>query len=173
MKDPVIFSIFSAGGFGVLISYYFLYIIGALSKLSSYYTKLEWRTWTFSMLVTIVSILALIIWFSFYQKLEGWQRTTFISSLSVFLAFAMLWSASIAYIYLKNKDILNQRPFLFIVALATIGLLVATCYSTDNWPLIAAAAIVVFHHLFFDAFYWVHIHSRSKIEKKRKNKSKK
>jgi hypothetical protein len=92
MKDSTLFTLFLSGGFGVIITYIFLYFSNTLNILANYYTKQEWRFWTVSMLVTAASVVGLIVWFSFYQELEGWQRDLFISGLTVFLAFAMIWS---------------------------------------------------------------------------------
>jgi len=172
MKDSTIFALFSSGGFGVIISYLFLYFTNTLKFLSSYYTKQEWRFWVISMLITTASIIGLIVWFSFYQRLEGWQRDLFISSLAVFLAFAMLWSVSVFYIEKYKLNPNYQRPFLLVVGLATVALLIATVYSTDNWLLITAAAIIVWHHLIIDTFWWVSLHQRNYLETKNYKKNK-
>lgn len=166
MKDSTIFALFTAGGFGVIISYFFLYLIGALTILARYYTKREWRFWTISMLLTTASVIGLIVWFSFYQQLEGWTRDLFIASLAIFLAFAMLWSLSIAYIYKYKLNPYYQQPLLLIVGLATVGLLIATSYSTDNWLVITAAAIIVWHHLILDGFWWPTLHARGQKARK-------
>jgi membrane-associated HD superfamily phosphohydrolase len=160
MKDLVLLSVFGSGGVGVLISYYLLYLTGNLQKYVHYFTKVEWRVWIFSAFLTVASVIGLIIWFSFYQKLQESERILFIVSLAIFLIFAKLWSVSLAYIKARNASPYIQRPILLVVALATIGLLLATVYSTDKWLVISAAAIIVFHHLFFDAFYWMHIVDR-------------
>lgn len=160
MKDNTIFTLFLSGGFGVIISYFFLYFTGTLNLLASYYTKKEWRFWVLSMLLTTASVIGLIVWFSFYQELLNWQRELFIYGLSVFLAFAMLWSLVVFYIEKNKIDPSYQRPVLLVVGLATIALLIATVYSTNKWLVITAAAIIVWHHLFIDAFWWSYLHQR-------------
>ena len=166
MKDLVLLSVFGSGGVGVLISYYLLYLGGILQKYAHYFTKTEWRVWTFSALLTVASVIGLILWFSVYQELDKNERILFIVSLAVFLIFAKLWSVSLAYIHARKASPYIQRPFLLIVALASIGLLLATVYSTDKWLVITAAAIIVFHHLIFDAFYWMHIVDRETRKEK-------
>jgi phosphatidylserine synthase len=160
MKDSTLFTLFLSGGFGVIITYIFLYFSNTLNILANYYTKQEWRFWTVSMLVTAASVVGLIVWFSFYQELEGWQRDLFISGLTVFLAFAMIWSFSVFYIHKYNLHPNYQRPILLIVGLATVAMLIATVYSTDKWLVITAAAIVVWHHLIIDGFWWPMLHQR-------------
>jgi uncharacterized membrane protein YfcA len=160
MKDPVIFSIFTAGGFGVLVGYFMLYIYGYLNLMTQHYTKKEWYFWTSLMVLTTASVIGVIVYFSFLENLDDDWRPVFISSLSVFLASAMLWSVSIAYLYKNNKSKEYQRPFLLLTGLATVGILLATCYSTNNWLVIVAAAIIVFHHLIIDAFWWMTLHKR-------------
>ncbi len=161
MEDSTIFALFLAGGFGVIISYLFLYFTGTLKVLASYYTKQEWRFWTVSMLLTTASVIGLIVWFSFYQELEDWQRDIFISGLAVFLAFAMIWSLVVFYIEKYKLNPNYQRPILLIVGLASVALLLATVYSTNKWLVITAAAIIVWHHLIVDAFWWASLHQRN------------
>lgn len=160
MKDPTLFALFTGGGFGVIVSYIFLYLQGSLQELMTYYTKLEWRFWLISMLFTVVSVIGLIVWFSFYENLEKDWNTVFITSLAVFLAFAMLWSVTIAYIYKNRVNPSIQQSVLLIVGLATVGLLLATIGSNSNWLVITAAAIVVWHHLIVDGFWWPTLHQR-------------
>ena len=160
MKDLLLLSLFGLGGIGVIITYYILYLYGAIKKYGNYFTKKELRVWAVSVLLTIASVIGLILWFSIYQELEDWKRVTFIVSLVCFLIFASLWSVSLAHIHSRNASPYIQQPILILVALATIGMLVATAYSTDKWLVITAAAIIVFHHLFFDAFYWMYIVDR-------------
>lgn len=162
MVDNALFSIFMAGGFGVLISYMFLYFQKSLPDLYSRYTKLEWRIWFISMMLTVASVIGVIVWFSFYEKLNN--RDLFISSFCVFLAFAMLWSLSIFYIFKNKSSPSIQVPILFIVGLATIGMFIPVISTTDNWLLIVAAFIIAFHHLVVDALYWPYIHSRKNIK---------
>ena len=161
MKDDLIFSIFMSGGFGVLLSYMFLYFQKSLPDLYKRYTKTEWRLWFISMVLTVVSVIGLIIWFSFYERLNN--RELFICSLCIFLAFAMLWSLSIFYIFKNNVSTYIQVPILFIVGLASIGMFISVISTTSNFLLILAAFIVAFHHLVVDGIYWPHIHGRQMI----------
>lgn len=161
MKDSTIFALFTSGGFGVIVSYLFLYSTTTLKTLASYYTKQEWRFWVLSMLLTAASVIGLVVWFSFYDRLEDWKRELFIAALAVFLAFAMLWSLSVFYIEKYKLNPNYQRPILLIVGLATVALLLATVYSTDRWLVITAAAIIVWHHLIVDAFWWLSLHQRN------------
>lgn len=158
MKDEVVFSIFTSGGFGVLLSYVFLYLQNSLPDLYKRYTKTEWRLWFISMVLTVTSIIALILWFSFYERINN--RELFISSLCIFLAFAMLWSLSIFYIFKYNYSPFIQVPILLVVGLASVGMFTSVISTTSNILLILAAFMVVFHHLVVDGVYWPHIHSR-------------
>jgi hypothetical protein len=158
MEDGILFGTFMAGGFGVLVSYMFLYFQNSLPDLYRRYTKTEWRLWFTSMILTVASVIGVIVWFSFYERLK--YRDLFISSLCVFLAFAMLWSLSIFYIFKNKKSPSIQVPILMVVGLATIGMFIPVISTTDNWLLILAAFIIVFHHLVIDGLYWPYMHSR-------------
>lgn len=160
MKDDTILTTSIIGGFGVLISYGMLAIQGALKPLAKKFTRSEWNIWSFSVLLTVASFLGLIIYYSFEEKLEDWKRDLFLSSLVIFLASAMSWSLLIGYIMKNKKNINLQLISLLITALGCIGILVAVCYSTENWLLITAASILTFHHLIFDSIIWVYIHNR-------------
>ena len=156
MKDPVIFSIFAVGGFFVLLSYFLLYKYGVFKKALPVFYNEKWLLylWIFSVIFTVVSIFAVIIYFSFYKNLEDWHRTLFIVSLSVFLVFAVCWSISMYYIYNKKGDFNSQQIILFIVALAAIGMLVSVIEEDTPWLIIAAAIIVCLHHYYMDALLW-------------------
>lgn len=159
MKDSAVFALFGGGGFGVIISYLFLYLFNILSPLAKIFPTKIWWFWVFSMIITAASVVGVMVWFSFYERLEEY-RDLFLISLAVFLAFAMLWSLNVANIVKNKLNPSRQVPFLIIVALATIGLLIATVYTTDKWLVIIAAAIIVFHHLFLDAFMWSILHQK-------------
>ena len=163
MEDNLIQGLFFAGGFGVLITYMFLYITGTITKLANIFTPRLWKNWVFSMLITTASVLGIYSHFSFKQRMENWKRDLFIISTCIFLGSAMLWSLSVEYITHNKINTDLERLPLTLTALATIGILVSVCYSTDNWLLITAASIVVFHHLFFDAVIWANLHQKSKI----------
>lgn len=160
MKDLGLFTTTIIGGIGVLIGYFYLYLSKYLKPLAKKFSKKEWKIWSFSVLLTIVSFLSLIVWFSFYQELTDWQRDLFLSGLVVFLTGATLWSLSIFYLMKFKKNIYFQFPALTITSLGTLAILISVLYSTSNWLLITAASIVLFHHLIFDNIYWVAIHSR-------------
>ena len=111
MEDVVIFSIFAAGGFLVLLSYFLLYKYGVLKQVMPVIRNEKQFTvlWSISVLFTVVSIFAVIIYFSFYKKLEDWQRTLFISfsdSIFIFLQFVGL---SLIIIYTKKVQILEHN----------------------------------------------------------------
>ena len=156
MEDPVIFSILMVGGFFVLLSYFMLYKYGVLKKVLPVFYNEKWLLylWSFSVIFTVVSIFAVIIYFSFYQKLEDWHRILFIVSLSIFLIFAVCWSISMYYIYNKKGDFSSQQIILLIVALATIGMLISIIGENTSWLIIVAAIIVCLHHYYIDALLW-------------------
>lgn len=160
MKDLGLFTTTIAGGIGVIIGYIYLYLNKYLKPMAKKFTQFEWKIWSFSVLLTIASFLGLIVWFSFYQELIGWQRDLFFSSLLIFLTGAMIWSLSIFYLKKFKKHVYYQLPALAITSLGTLGILISVAYSTNNWLLITAASIVLFHHLIFDNIYWVAIDSR-------------
>lgn len=160
MKDLGLFTTTVIGGFAVLVGYFYLYLSKYLKPLAKKFTKKEWKFWSISALLTIASFLGIIVWFSFYQQLNDWQRDLFFSSLVVFLAGAILWSLSIFYLIKYKKNIYHQLPSLTITSLGALGILFSVIYSTNNWLLITASSIVLFHHLILDNIYWMTIHSR-------------
>lgn len=163
MEDKLIQGLFFAGGFGVLVTYVFLYVTGTLSQLARLFPPTTWKIWVFSMLITTASVLGLYSHFSFKQRMENWKRDLFIVSTCLFLGSAMIWSLSVEYVTRNGTNTDIERLPLTLTAMATIGILVSVSYSTDDWLLITAAAIVVFHHLFFDAIVWANLHQKSKI----------
>ena len=163
MEDKLIQGLFFAGGFGVLISYFFLHVTGTLTKMANIFTPKLWKIWVFSMLITTAAVLGLYSHFSFKQRMRGWKRDLFIVSTCIFLGSAMLWSLSVEYIKHKKINTDLERLPLTLTALATIGILVSVASSTDDWLLITAASIVVIHHLIFDAIIWANLHQKSKI----------
>jgi MFS family permease len=165
MKDSALFALFAGGGIGVLVSYMFLYYQKSLPLLYNMYTPFEWRLWFVSMVLTVVSVIALVTYFSGYKELKDGYRELFIVSLSAFLLFAMFWSLSIFYIMQNKKDPSIQKPILYIVGLASIGMLISTVNSTKSALIILAACIVVFHHLIVDAIWWPMIHQRGYEER--------
>jgi len=163
MQDNLVKGLFFGGGFGVIVTYLFLHITGTLTQLANVFPSMTWKFWVFSMIITTVSVLGVYSHFSFKQRMEGWKRDIFVISTCLFLASAMLWSLSVEYIRQNKTNTDIERLPLRLTALATIGILVAVSFSTDNWLLIAAASIIVFHHLFFDAMIWANLHEKSKI----------
>lgn len=163
MQDKLIQGLFFAGGFGVIVSYMFLYITGTLPRLAKIFSSTMWRVWGFSMLITTAAVLGIYSHFSFKQRMENWKRDLFIVSTCLFLGSAMLWSLSVEYVTRNGTNTDLERIPLTLTALATIGILVSVSYSTDDWLLITAAAIIVFHHLIFDAIVWANLHQKSKI----------
>lgn len=174
MEDVVIFSIFAAGGFLVLLSYFLLYKYGVLKQVMPVIRNEKQFTvlWAISVFFTVVSIFAVIIYFSFYKKLEDWQRTLFIVSLSVFLFFAICWSISLYYIYKKGADFRAQQIILLFVALGTAGMLSSVIDEDTPWLIITAAFIVFFHHFFIDALLWVDVSKKYYLDQKKPKKIK-
>jgi hypothetical protein len=160
MKDLGLFTTTIIGGFGVIIGYIYLYFSNYLKPLAKKFTKQEWVIWSISALLTIASFLGIIFWFSFNQELENWQRELFLSSLVVFLTGAILWSISIFYLIKFKKNIYIQLPSLTLTSLGALGILISIIYSTNNWLLITAGSILLFHHLFLDNIYWLFINKR-------------
>jgi hypothetical protein len=160
MKDLGLFTTTIIGGFGVIIGYIYLYFSNYLKPLAKKFTKQEWVIWSISALLTIASFIGIIFWFSFNQELENWQRELFLSSLVVFLTGAILWSISIFYLIKFKKNIYIQLPALSLTSLGALGILISIIYSTNNWLLITAGSILLFHHLFLDNIYWLFINKR-------------
>jgi len=160
MKDLGILTTTVSGGFGVIIGYVYLYLNNYLKPLAKKFKPLEWKIWSLSALLTIASFLALIIWFSSYQKLEDYKRDLFYSGLTVFLVGAIFWSLVVFYIMKFKKSKRYQLLPLTITTTGSILILFSVFYSTDNPLLIIAASILVFHHLIFDNLYWPMIDSR-------------
>ena len=50
------------------------YLSKYLKPLAKKFTKNEWFFWSLSALITIASFLGVVIWFSFYEELSGWNR---------------------------------------------------------------------------------------------------
>lgn len=150
-----IFDITVVGGIGVLSGYLNLGLTDLLDGLKKKYSKLEWKFWSISAVLTIISFLAIIIWYSFFAKLND-QTDLFISSLITFLVGAIIWSNSIIFQYFKNKKKKTSQELiaLTLTTIGAFGMLLAIIYNTDNWLLITAGVIVFFHHLFFDNYYW-------------------
>ena len=163
MKDELVGGLFFAGGFGVLVTYAMLWASGTLPVLASYFSKMQWKLWGYSVLITVISALGIFVWYSFYEKLEDWKRDLFIASLCIFLGSAMIWSFSVEYIESKKANPSFQRPALFLTAFGTIGMLIAIAYSEPSWLLVTAASILVFHHLIVDGLIWPTIHQKAKI----------
>jgi hypothetical protein len=154
MEDELVAGLFFAGGFGVLISYLFLLTSGAISKLIPVFSGNTWRLWALSALITVASVIGVYVHFSFNQRMEGWARDLFITSTCLFIGFAMLWSYSIFRTANNGLDNGLEKIILAIVGMATIGILVSVVEETENRILIAAASLIVFHHVFFDALVW-------------------
>ncbi len=162
MDDNLIKGLFFAGGFGVIVTYLFLYFTGTLPKLAKLFPPTMWKVWIFSMFITAASFLGIYIHFSFKQKMESWKRNLFIVSTCIFFASAMFWSVTVDYVTRKNTTTDIERVPLYLTALASIGILVSVSCSTEDWLLITAASIIVFHHLVFDAIIWANLHQKSK-----------
>lgn len=160
MKDDTVFYVTISGGIGVLLSYVFLYLEGYITIMNKKFTSLERKLWSLSVLLTIVSFLGIIIYYSFIEKIKGDYRDLFIISLVIFLISATSWSVISAYIIKYRRDTNLQLSTLLITALACIGILVAIAYDTESPWLITAGSILVFHHLFFDSIYWPVINKR-------------
>lgn len=150
-----ILDIILIGGVGVLFGYQHLELNKILPKLMEKYSKTEWRLWGISAILTIISFLSIIIWYSFFEN--SIDEDLFISSLIVFLYGAMFWSYAIAYQFLRNKKqkTLLELFALSITTLGSLGILISIIREDDKkWLPILAGSIVFFHHLFFDNYYW-------------------
>ena len=164
MKDDFIGGIFLLGGIGVLISYMMLYVSGSLKRMLKVFTPNIFRIWVVSMLITTAAVLYLYYYFTFEKEIKGWSRNLIVASTILFLVSAMLWSVTIRYgeVSTKYRD-LEIFP-LYLTALGTIGILIGTVYATNNWIVIAAASIIVLHHLVIDAVVWKNLHSKTKLK---------
>lgn len=152
--DDLIFYIFIAGGVTVLFSYWFY--LASLKKIVKAFGKEDYSFWLLSAFFTTLSVLYVFIYFSFIEKIEGWERTLFVISEVVFLLFASLWASSIHY---KKFNI--EQIVLYVVALATLGLLIAVVYSNQsNWLVVLAAFVIFFHHTFYDSLKWVSLEKK-------------
>lgn len=163
MEDELIAGLFFGGGFGVLISYLFLITSGVISKLTPIFSDNTWRLWTLSTAITIACVIGVYIHFSFNQRMEGWARELFIASTCIFIGFAMLWSYAIFRTANNGLDNGLEKVILTIVGLATIGILISVIEETENRLLIAAASLIVLHHVFFDALVWGTNATKTKI----------
>lgn len=151
--DLGLFTTTVAGGSGVLAGYYHLFLEkNLLTKLQSKYTENGWKLWKLSAMLTVVSFFAIIVWYSFYDTIN--YRELFLGSLTVFLFGAVIWPLTINYEHKHKCKSVAQLIALTITTLGTIGMLIAIVFNDEDWLLITASSIVVFHHLFFDNFYW-------------------
>ena len=152
------------GGSAVLIGYASLYFTKILKKLTKKYTKKEFFYWSLSAILTVISFLYIIIIYSFFEEQDD---VIFRVGLSTFLIGAVLWSASILYQYLVNNK-KKTKSELLALTLTTIGsiLILITnikVYRDEDLDiinktlLVISGIILVFHHLFFDNFYWYFI----------------
>ena len=152
--DQTIFYIFLAGGFIVILTYW--YHLESLKKVAKAFGKEDYKLWLFSALFTTASVIYLFIYFSFVKEIDDWERTLFLVSEIVFLTFASFWSTTIYY-----KNIYYEQLILFIVALSTLGLLVATIYSEESdWLVVTSALIIFFHHTFYDSMKWIELEKK-------------
>ena len=152
--DDLVFYIFIAGGLTVLFSYWFYF--ASLRKMVKAFGKEDYNLWLFSAVLTALSVCYIFAYFSFVEKIENWERILFIVSEVVFLLFASLWSSSIHY---KKFNI--EKIILYVVALATLGLLVSIIYSDQsNWLVVLAAFVVFFHHTFYDSLKWISLEKK-------------
>lgn len=150
-----IFDITVIGGVGVLLGYKHLELNKILPELMKKYSKIEWKFWSISAILTVISFLYIIAWYSFYES--NIDEDLFVSSLIVFLYGAMFWSYAIAYQFLRNKKqkTLLELFALSITTLGSLGILVSIIMDDNKrWLPILAGTIVFFHHLFFDNYYW-------------------
>lgn len=154
MSDNLIIGLFFGGGFGVLTTYMILASSGLGGKMLNVFNANTWKLWSVSMIATVASVLGLYSYFGFKEPMDdGWARNLFIVSTCLFLAFAMIWSYSISRL-MFGGEIYLEKIALAIVALATIGILIATVNQTDNALVITAASIIVFHHVIWDFLVW-------------------
>ena len=159
MKDETVGGIFLVGGFGVIISYLFLYFTGVLSKLMKIFKKSPFllRLWYISAILTIVSVLYIMFYYTFIERIKDNYRDLFIISLIGFLSFAMLWSLSVFLIDKYKLNVYFQSPVLFFVALSTIGLLFAGIETNKELLPILALSMIVLHHALYDFLLWPYI----------------
>jgi hypothetical protein len=153
MSDDLIVGLFFGGGFGVLTTYLFLATSDLGSKMLNVFESSTWRLWSISMVATVASVVGLYSFFGFKEPMEGWARTLFVVSTCVFLGFAMIWSYSISRLAFGG-EIYLEKIALAAVALATVGILIATIDQTENILVLIAAAIIVFHHVVWDFLIW-------------------
>ena len=129
MKNITLFSHYLRGGcsVGVLVSYMFLYYQGLFHYCTICMLHLngDYGLFHSSCSSSVVSVLA-VINFTFgigCKELDENYRTLFIVSLSIFFTVAMLWSL-VACINTKQKKFPSfKKPILYIVGLASIGML--------------------------------------------------
>ena len=152
--DDLILYIFIVGGLLVLFSYWFYFV--SLKKMVKAFGKEDYNLWLFSALFTTLSVLYLFAYFSFVEKIENWERTLFVVSEVIFLLFASLWASTIHY-----KKFNYEQFVLYIVALATLGLLISVIYSDQsNWLVVLCAFVIFFHHTFYDSLKWVSLEKK-------------
>lgn len=159
MKDEAVGLLFLLGSIGIIISYILLYYAGVLRRLMIIFKKSPklLKLWYISITLTIISFIYIIIYYTFYEKLEE-NRTLFLISLLFFLIFAMLWSFTVFIIDKYKLNVFIQSPILLIIALSTIGLLVASVLNEVTVLTVIALVIIVCHHTIFDFIGWPLIH---------------
>lgn len=177
MSDWTIFSITLAGGFAVIMGYYFIIQEGLIAEMKKYFRKNELIFFYTLSSCSIISYFYLLYYSVFrdpYDE-EGWIRPIYIASLVIYLLGACLWSISIYQVFRRGLNPKYQIPALLITAVGTLGVLTAVIASSSEsgyyGVAVAAASILFFQHFFFDLFYWTGIHLRH--WKKIKGKSKK
>ena len=164
MEDEVIFYVFAIGGLAILLSYILIYVSGTLSKLMPILTKDKtfYILWKLSVFLVVPSVLYIMVYYSFYERLGSNYRSLFITCLFVFLIACLCWPIAVEYIVKNNKNPELQRPILLLVALATIGFLVCIILNNkvENGVLLISGILVLFHHLFYDSIIWVNKHNK-------------
>ena len=168
-------SIFCGGGAIVVASYIFLYKKGIFKEVYPVFKENKdifyWLI--ISAILTVVSVFAVIIYYSFFQDFDSyysWQRPLFLASLSSFLFFALMWSITLYIVIKYEKNIRYQQIPLILTAFATIGILCSILNSSTSWWIILAGLVIVFHHFFFDAMLWVELHKEYIEKSSRKDK---
>ncbi len=166
MSDWTIFSITLAGGFAVIMGYYFIIQEGLIAEMKKYFRRKELIFFYTLSSCSIISYFYLLYYSVFREPYneEGWIRPIYIASLVTYLLGACLWSISIYQVFKMNLNPKYQIPALLITGVGTLGLLVAVIASSSESGYYAvavvAASILFFQHYFFDLFYWSGIHLR-------------
>lgn len=151
------------GGLPVVTSYSYIYNKVLQSDVSSFklWAGLKGNMliiWLFSMVLTVISYGYLLYFFVWNATLDEWEQILLLVSYVLFFNYAGQYGA-VAMLDSNNNEKSGYLFWtLFMVAFACVGFLVVACVEsegdTEGVLAIVSASIMLFHHAYFDAYYW-------------------